>query len=136
MNLPLDHVAIAVPSIAAVLPFFESFSGGTGSPVESVPGQGVNVVFLGSGDTLLELIEPSRPDSTIQRFLERRGAGLHHMAYRVPDIRSALRRLADQGIRLIDQEPRTGARGHLVAFLHPQSTSGVLIELVEHREAR
>ncbi|MEX2283232.1 MAG: methylmalonyl-CoA epimerase [Gemmatimonadota bacterium] len=131
MNLPLDHVAIAVPSIAAVLPLFESLSGGTGSPPELVPSQRVKVAFVGTGTGRLELLEPSSADSTVQKFLDRRGPGLHHIAYRVTDIRTALRRLADQGFRLIDTEPRPGAGGHLVAFLHPQSTGGVLIELVE-----
>jgi methylmalonyl-CoA epimerase len=131
VNLPLDHVAIAVPSIAAVLPLFESLSGGTGSPLEAVPSQQVNVAFVGTGTGRLELLEPSGAESTVQKFLDRRGPGLHHIAYRVTDIRSALRRLASQGFRLIDTEPRQGAGGHLVAFLHPQTTSGVLIELVE-----
>ena len=135
VKLPLDHVAIAVPSIAAVLPLFESLSGGSGSPLETVAEQRVNVAFVGTGAGRLELLEPSTPESTVQKFLDRRGAGLHHIAYRVPDIRAALSRLAAQGFRLIDSEPRPGAGGHLVAFLHPQSTSGVLIELVESTEA-
>ncbi len=131
MELPLDHVAIAVPSIAAVMPLFESLTGGSGSPVEAVPAQRVNIAFVGAGPGRLELVEPAGVDSTVQTFLDRRGAGLHHIAYRVTNIRSTLRHLAAQGFRLIDTEPRPGAGGHLVAFLHPHSTSGVLIELVE-----
>jgi methylmalonyl-CoA epimerase len=124
---PIDHVAVAVSSLSDAVPMFERLSGASGSPVEALPAQGVNVVFVGS----VELLEPRGPDTTVARFLDRRGPGLHHIAYRVPDIREALRRLADEGYRLIDSEPRPGAGGHQVAFLHPASTGGVLIELVE-----
>ncbi|MGH7461072.1 MAG: methylmalonyl-CoA epimerase [Longimicrobiales bacterium] len=131
MEFPLDHVAIAVPSITAVLPLFESLSGSSGSPVEAVAGQNVNATFVGSGDARIELIEPTTANSTIQKFLDRRGSGLHHLAYRVPDLRAALERCSAAGIQLIDSVPRQGAGGHRVAFLHPSSTSGILIELVE-----
>lgn len=131
MELSLDHVAIAVPSIAAALPLFESLTGSSGSPIEAVPAQKVNVTFIGQGNARLELIEPASADSTVQKFLERRGSGVHHIAYRVPDLQEALRRFSALGIRLIDAEPRPGAGGHRVAFLHPASTSGVLVELVE-----
>ena len=130
MHLLLDHVAIAVESIAASLPTFESLLGGTGSPVEHVKSQNVRVAFLGSGAGRMELIEPTGPDTAVGRFLARRGPGLHHVAYRVPDIEAALARLAADGIELIDRAPRAGALGHRVAFLHPRSTGGVLIELV------
>ena len=131
MEQPLDHIAIAVPSIAAVLPLFELIAGAAGSSVERVESQRVEVVFVGSGNTRIERIEPTGPDSTVQRFLNRRGSGLHHIAYRVDDIDSALQRLSAAGIKLIDTEARPGARGHRVAFLHPESTAGILIELVE-----
>ena len=131
MELPLDHVAIAVPSIRAVLPLFELITGASSSPVERVESQQVDVAFVGSGACCIELVEPTSADSTVQRFLDKRGTGLHHLAYRVTDIDASLARLAAAGIRLIDENARPGARGHRVAFLHPQSTSGVLIELVE-----
>jgi methylmalonyl-CoA/ethylmalonyl-CoA epimerase len=131
VQLPLDHVAIAVPSIEAALPLFESLTGGSGSPVENLAAQRVNVSFVGTGIGRLELLEPSSADSTVQKFLDHRGAGLHHIAYRVDDLQAALDRLAASGIRLIDARPRPGAGGHLIAFLHPQSTNGVLIELVQ-----
>lgn len=131
MELPLDHVAIAVPSISAALPIFELITGGPSSPVERVAAQRVDVAFVGTGEGRIELLEPTSPESTVQRFLDKRGAGLHHIAYRVPDIEAALARLAEAGVRLIDAVPRPGAGGHRVAFLHPQSTHGVLIELVE-----
>lgn len=130
MELPLDHVGIAVPSISAVLPLFELITGGKSSPVERVAAQHVDVAFIGAGPGI-ELLQPTGAESTIQRFLDKRGAGLHHIAYRVDDIEAALAHLAKAGIRLIDQHGRPGARGHRVAFLHPQSTSGVLVELVE-----
>jgi methylmalonyl-CoA epimerase len=130
VHLLLDHVAIAVESIAASLPTFESLLGGPGSPVEHVESQNVRVAFLGSGAGRMELIEPTGPDTAVGRFLARRGPGLHHIAYRVPDIEAALASLAADGIELIDRAPRPGALGHRVAFLHPRSTGGVLIELV------
>jgi methylmalonyl-CoA epimerase len=128
--LPLDHVAIAVASIADVQPILESITGATGSPVETVAAQQVNVTFIGSGTGRIELLEPTAPDSTVGRFLDRRGPGLHHIAYRVPDLEAALARLAAEGYELIDETPRPGAGGHRVAFLHPRGTGGVLIELV------
>lgn len=132
-QLPLDHVGIAVRSIADALPTFQLLTGGSGSPIERVDDQGVAVAFVGSGDARLELIEPVTPDSAVARFLDRRGPGLHHLAYAVEDLAAALERLRRAGIRLIDERPRAGAHGRLVAFLHPASTGGVLIELVERR---
>jgi methylmalonyl-CoA epimerase len=124
---PIDHVAVAVSSLSDAVPMFERLSGTAGSPVEELPAQGVNVAFVGG----VELLEPRGPDSTVARFLERRGPGLHHIAYRVPEIVDALQVAEAQGFRLIDSEPRPGAGGHLVAFLHPSSTGGVLIEFVQ-----
>ncbi|HEX7118942.1 MAG TPA: methylmalonyl-CoA epimerase [Longimicrobiales bacterium] len=130
-QLPLDHVAIAVASIEEALPTFELVTGAEGSPRERVESQGVDVVFVGAGTGRLELLEPAAPDSPVARFLEKRGPGLHHLAYRVPDLEAALARLAAAGVQLIDERPRAGAHGRLVAFLHPRSTGGVLIELVQ-----
>lgn len=130
LDLPLDHVAVAVPSIRDALPRYELLLGGAASDIEVVEAQGVAVVFIGAR-VPLELLEPTRPDSGVARFLERRGAGLHHIAYRTSDIRAELDRLRDAGFRLIDQAPRAGARGHQVAFLHPEAVGGVLIELVQ-----
>lgn len=130
MQLPLDHVAIAVESIAAVLPIYEAMLGATGSRVERVASQNVDVVFVGEGPGRLELLQPTTPDSAVGRFLAKRGNGLHHIAYRVADVQAELDRLAAEGMELIDRVPRPGAGGHQVAFLHPRSTGGVLIELV------
>ncbi len=131
-GLPLDHVAIAVESIDAALPALQAVTGAESSRRDTVESQGVTVLFLGSGDGKLELLQPLGPDTAVGRFLERRGPGLHHVAYRVTDIDAELRRLAGEGFELIDEKGRPGAFGHRVAFLHPRSTGGVLIELVEH----
>jgi len=124
---PIDHVAVAVHSIRESAPIYELLTGERSSPPEEVEGQGVRVSFVGG----TELLEPSDPSGTVARFLERRGPGLHHIAYRVPDLPAELERLSRAGVELIDREPRSGAGGHRVAFLHPRSTGGVLVELVE-----
>lgn len=128
---PLDHVGIAVSSLEETAAVLGPLLGGSASPPETVPGQGVRVQFLGHGAGRLELLEPTTPDSPIARHLERRGPGLHHLAYRVPDVAAELRRLEARGARLVDRTPRPGAGGHRIAFLHPRSAAGVLIELVE-----
>lgn len=125
---PLDHVAVAVTSLEEACRLFELLAGESGSQTETLEAQGVRATFAGS----IELIEPLGPDTPVGRFLERRGPGLHHIAYRVPDLPEALHRLQDAGVQLIDPEPRIGARGHQVAFLHPKSTGGVLVELVSY----
>lgn len=131
MELPLDHVAIAVRSIATVQPLFESLVGAESSTRESLPAEFVDVAFIGTGPGRIELLEPTTAGSAVARFLERRGPGLHHLAYRVPDLAATLHRLEAAGVALIDRTPRAGAHGRRVAFLHPGSTAGVLIELVE-----
>lgn len=127
----LDHVGIAVPSIDDALSHWESLVGSKGSGREVVESQGVEVIFIGLGAGRIELVAPTRPDSPVARFLERRGTGMHHLCYRVPDLAAALKHFQAQGYELIDREPRAGAHGHRVAFLHPRSTQGVLTELVE-----
>ena len=127
----LDHVGIAVHSLDDSLPVFESITGGKGYGRERVEQQGVEVVFLGSGDARLELLAPTRDDSAVARFLAKRGPGMHHLCYRVGDIAAELDRYRAAGARLIDEAPRPGAAGHLVAFIHPKSTGGVLVELLQ-----
>ncbi len=126
-GLPLDHVGVAVSSIRESAATYESITGATCSSIEELPGHDVNVAFVGS----IELIEPRSSASPVARFLARRGPGIHHVAYRVSDLRSTLQDLNTRGFQLIDEEPRPGARGHLVAFVHPKSTGGTLIELVQ-----
>lgn len=125
---PIDHVAIAVHSLEESALVYELLTGESRSPVEVLEAQGVRVTFVGH----VELLEPLGPDTTVGRFLERRGQGLHHIAYRSDDIVADLARFEAAGLRLIDTEPRVGASGHLVAFLHPGSTGRVLVELVQH----
>jgi methylmalonyl-CoA/ethylmalonyl-CoA epimerase len=130
--LPLDHVGVAVPSLEEATAILVPLLGADASPPETVLGHGVRVQFLGAGPARLELLEPTGPDSPIARHLERRGPGVHHLAYRVADLEATLRRLESDGVRLVDRTPRPGAGGHMVAFLHPRSAGGVLIELVQH----
>ena len=125
---PLDHVAVAVPSLEDACRLFGTISGHRCTEPEILEAQGVRVAFCGS----LEILEPLGPETPVGRFLERRGPGLHHVAYRSGDLRADLVRLAEIGVELIDEVPRPGARGHLVAFVHPRSTGGILVELVQH----
>ncbi len=127
-GFPLDHIGVVVPSIQESAATFEPIIGATCSAVEKLPEHDVNVAFVGS----IELIEPRSSTGPIARFLARRGSGIHHVAYRVSDLRATLQDLNTRGFRLLDEEPRAGARGHLVAFIHPKSTDGTLIELVQH----
>lgn len=129
-GLSVDHVAIAVPDLRAAITMYQALTGSGSSPVEELPDQGVRVAFVGS----VELLEPLGEGSTVARFLERNGPGLHHIAYRTHDCAAELARLVSEGFEAIDRTPRTGAFGHRVAFLHPKSTGGVLVELVEHVE--
>jgi methylmalonyl-CoA/ethylmalonyl-CoA epimerase len=127
-NRPLHHVAVAVHSIEESAGVYELITGETRSPSQTLESQGVRVAFIGP----IELLEPLSPDTTVGRFLARHGPGLHHIAFRTDDIEAELARLDAAGLRLIDTEPRAGAHGHRVAFLHPSGTGGVLTELVEH----
>jgi methylmalonyl-CoA epimerase len=127
----LDHVGIAVHSLDDSLPLFESITGGKGYGREAVESQGVEVVFLGDGAGRLELLAPLHAESAVAKFLEKRGPGMHHLCYRVADVAAELARYAAAGAQLIDRAPRPGAHGHQVAFLHPKSTGGVLVELLQ-----
>jgi methylmalonyl-CoA/ethylmalonyl-CoA epimerase len=129
-HLILDHVAVAVTSIDQALPVMEALTRATGSRRERVPAQGVELCFLETGAAALEILQPLGPETPVGRFLEKRGPGLHHIAYRAGDLEAELQRLSDAGFELIDAVPRPGAQGHRVAFIHPRSTGGVLIELV------
>ena len=124
----LDHIGIAVESIDDGLDIYKAL-GLEVEAIEVVPEQGVRVALLPVGDSRLELLEPTGPDSPIARHLERRGPGLHHICLRVPDIRVAMESLSRQGRTLLSEEPQPGANGCLVCFVHPKSTGGVLLEL-------
>ena len=127
-GVALDHLGIAVSSIEEGLGIYRAL-GLDLEGTEEVPEQGVRVAFLPLGDTRLELLEPTGPDSPIARHLERRGPGLHHICIRVDDIRAAMDRLSSEGYRLLSDEPQRGAHGCLVCFVHPKSAGGVLVEL-------
>jgi methylmalonyl-CoA epimerase len=130
----LDHVAIATGSIEDSLQFFSRVLGLAVEPAEEVPSQAVRVQFVGRGEARIELVEPTGQGGSIEAFLRRRGPGLHHVALRVADLDATLEMLRARGVRLIDEAPRPGAHGTRVAFVHPSSTHGVLIELVSRSE--
>lgn len=130
----IDHVGIAVEDIDAALPFYRDVLKLPLVHRETVEEQGVHAALLDVGDGHMELVAPTGPKTGVARFLARRGAGLHHVAYRVEDIEATLSELAGAGVRLIDETPRTGIRGSQVAFLHPGSTGGVLVEIVQPAE--
>jgi methylmalonyl-CoA/ethylmalonyl-CoA epimerase len=130
--MKIDHIGIATGSIEEALGFWRDALGLEVKHTETVAEQGVNVAMLPAGEPRVELLEPTGPDSPVAKFLEKRGPGIHHIAVRVADIRAALARLKAEGARLIDEEPRVGAGDCLVAFVHPKSSGGVLLELVQH----
>lgn len=133
--MKIDHIGIATPRIEESLSFWRDALGLAVVHTEEVAEQGVRVAMLPVGEPRVELLEPMHDESPVAKFLRKRGPGIHHVAVRVDDIRASLARLKAGGARLIDEEPRVGAGGCLVAFVHPQSAGGVLLELVEHAGA-
>src|SRR5215216_1818826 len=133
--MKIEHIGIATRSLDEALRFWRDALGLEVAHTEVVEDQGVRVAMLPVGDPRIELLEPTRDDSPVAKFLEKRGAGIHHIAVRVDDIRASLSRLKEGGARLIDESPRAGAGGCLVAFVHPSSANGVLLELVEHTDS-
>ena len=129
MKATIDHIGIAVGDIDASLAFFRDALGLELDAPEEVPSQRVRAHFLQAGEAAIELVEPTADDSPIAKFVAKRGPGIHHVALRVDDIVAALAELKAKGIRLIDETPRPGAHHSLVAFIHPASTHGVLVEL-------
>jgi len=126
----LDHAGIATTDLESLLFCFEDLLNAEIAHEELL--DGMRITFLDIGGDYLELIEPISEDGTIARYLDRNGPGIHHLAFATDDIDTALDRAREQGIELIDEEPRPGAWGHDVAFLHPSSTGGILVEFVEH----
>lgn len=127
----VDHVGVAVESIDDALAIYRDALGMPLVHREIVEEQGVDAALLDVGDSHVELLQPLGADTAVGKFLARRGPGLHHVAYRVESVEDTLRALSAAGVRLIDERPRTGIRGSLVAFLHPSSTGGVLTEIVQ-----
>ena len=130
----IEHLGIAVESIEEALPYYENILGLKCYNIETVEDQKVRTAFLQCGGTKLELLEPTCPESTIAKFIEKRGAGVHHVAFAVEDgVAEALAEAEGKGVRLIDKAPRGGAEQLNIAFLHPKSTMGVLTELCEKK---
>lgn len=132
--MKIDHLGIATNSLDEALKFWRDALGLELMDIETVEDQKVKVAMLPVGEPRIELLEATSDDSPISKFLQKRGGGLHHIAVRVDDIRATLSRLKESGARLIDEEPRIGAGGCLVAFVHPSSANGVLLELVQHEK--
>lgn len=130
----VDHIGIAVRSIEATLPFYTEVLKLPLLGIEEVESQKVRVAFLKAGETKLELLEPTTEESTIAQFIEKRGEGMHHIALGVNSIEERILEMKENGVRMIDEEPRIGAGGAHIAFMHPKSASGILVELCEKKE--
>ena len=130
----IEHIGIAVKSIEEQLPYYEGVLGLKCYNIETVEDQKVKTAFFKVGGTKIELLEPTGPDSTIAKFIESRGEGVHHIAYATKSVKEALKKAEEKGVQLIDKEPRKGAEGLNIAFLHPRSTGRVLTEFCEHPE--
>ena len=131
MGFSLDHLGVAVRSLAAAKTIYQKLGLTLAAEEEVVPGEKVRVVMVPVGETRIELLEPTSEDSVIARFISKRGEGLHHISVRVPDLSAAVQNLKSSGVRLVSDEIKVGAGGHRYVFVHPSSASGVLIELVE-----
>lgn len=132
----IEHLGIAVRSIEEALPYWENVLGLKCYNIEEVADQKVKTAFLKIGEVKIELLEPTSEESTIAKFLENKGPGIHHIAYSVEDIEEALAEAEAKGMRLIDKSPRKGAEGLTIAFLHPKSTEGVLTEFCEDKNGK
>jgi methylmalonyl-CoA/ethylmalonyl-CoA epimerase len=132
--MKINHLGIATRGIEEALKFWEDALGLENVHTETVEDQKVRVAMLPVGESRIELLEPTSEDSPISKFLEKRGGGIHHIALEVEDIEAALAKLKEKGARLIDETPRVGAEGCLVAFVHPASANGVLLELVQENK--
>lgn len=127
----IDHVGVAVPDLDEAIDHHRRCYEAEVVHTEEVTADGVREALLRIGDSYIQLLEPTRDDSPVARFLAKNGPGLHHVGYRVDDCADALQRLRDEGVRLIDERPRPGSRGTTVAFVHPKAHQGTLVELVQ-----
>ena len=130
----IDHIGVATDDLEGALALYEKTLGMPLAHRETVESQGVEAALLDVGENHVELLRPLGQETPVGRFLARRGPGLHHVAYQVADVAAALAALAERGLRLIDEQPRTGIRGSRVAFLHPAASGGVLTEIVQPAE--
>jgi methylmalonyl-CoA/ethylmalonyl-CoA epimerase len=128
----VEHIGIAVRSLAEAMPMYEKLLGQPCYAIEEVPDQQVRTAFFRVGQTKIELLESTSPDGPIAKFIGKRGEGIHHIAFGVENVRASLEELSAGGLEVIDTTPRTGAEGLQIAFLHPRSTFGVLMELCQH----
>jgi len=131
MTKKINHIGIAVKNIETAVPFYRDVLGMRFEGTEEVTEQKVQVAFLQIGESRIELLEPTSPDSPVAKFLEKNGEGIHHVAYEVDDLAAALTELQSKEIRLIDQNPRKGAHGASIAFVHPKASGGILTELCQ-----
>jgi methylmalonyl-CoA/ethylmalonyl-CoA epimerase len=129
----IEHLGIAVSDLKKSAGLFEALLGIAPYKEEEVQSEGVRTMFFMAGPNKIELLEATRPDSPIAKFLEKKGEGFHHVAFEVQDIRAELKRLKEAGFKLIHEEPKDGADNKLIAFLHPSSTNGVLVELCQEK---
>ena len=127
----IEHIALAVADIEAAIAHYRDIWGLEVSHREQVEDQGVDEAMLPLGESHLQLLGPTSPDTTVGKFIERRGEGLHHIAYEVDDLEATLDQLRAKGVPLIDERPRKGGRGHMVAFVHPKGNHGLLVELIQ-----
>ncbi len=130
----INHIGVAVKSIEAARAFYERTLGLKFEGIEEVPEQKVKVAFFSCGQTRIELLEPTTPDSTVAQFIEKRGEGIHHLAYTVDNLQERIDQLKAQGIRMIDEKPRKGAHHNDIAFIHPKSSAGILTEICEPKK--
>lgn len=130
----IEHIGIAVKSLDETIPYYEKLLGTACYAIEEVKDQKVKTAFFKIGDTKIELLESTDPEGPVGKFIEKKGEGIHHIAFAVKGIESALKEAKENGIRLIDETPRKGAEGMTIAFLHPKSSYGVLTELCEKKE--
>ena len=126
----IAHIGIAVDGLDRIIPFYRDLLGLPAEPLEDA--DGARIAGFRAGESLVELLESQSPDSPIGKFVAKRGAGIHHVCFAVDDLNATLDRCRNAGVRLIDEVPRMGAEGKRIAFLHPSSTAGVLVELTEH----
>jgi methylmalonyl-CoA/ethylmalonyl-CoA epimerase len=129
----IEHIGIAVANLEAAIEFYEKIIGLKCYNIESVPDQKVRTAFFMIGETKIELLEPTDPEGPVGKFIEKRGEGMHHIAFAVKNIEAQLKHAEKHGVKLIDAIPRKGAENLDIAFFHPKSTSGVLIEICEDR---
>lgn len=133
--LKIEHIGLAVKSLSASVPLFEKLLDTNCYKTETVASEQVKTAFFQKGETKIELLESTDENGVIARFVEKKGEGMHHIAFEVADIRAEMQRLRNEGFVLLNEEPKTGADNKLVCFLHPKGTNGVLIELCQERKS-